>query len=94
MNDLIEELQEQSLGCCPNGVYVCCMLIISCYWSVGIHFRYVLAISLVGMRRNNVSCASGLKITITYKGDKILAIFLLDKLTKKIFYCVCAEMAI
>jgi len=50
------------------------------------HFRYVLAIYLVRMRRNNVNCASSLKTAIsfdfnsyefrwTYEGDNILAIF-------------------
>jgi len=33
--------------------------------SVGIHFRYDLAISLVRMRRNSVNPASGLKSAIT-----------------------------
>jgi len=33
--------------------------------SVGIHFRYVLAISLVRMRKNSVSFASGLKTALT-----------------------------
>jgi len=33
--------------------------------SVGIHFRHVLAISLVRMRRNNVNSVSGLKTAIT-----------------------------
>jgi len=33
--------------------------------SVGIHFRYVLAISLVRMRRNDVNSASGLKTALT-----------------------------
>jgi len=32
---------------------------------VGKHFRNVLAISLVRMRRNNVNCASGQKTAIT-----------------------------
>jgi len=32
--------------------------------SVGIHFRYVLAISLVRMRRNSVNSASGLKTAL------------------------------
>jgi len=32
---------------------------------VGILFRYVLAISLVRMCRNNVNCASGQKTAIT-----------------------------
>ena len=51
--------------------------------SVGMHFRYVLAISLVRMRRNSVNSASGLKNaltivfsdTISYKRTKILAIW-------------------
>ena len=50
--------------------------------SVGIHFRYVLAISLVRMRRNSVSFASVLNTaltivfttTISYKTTKIMAI--------------------
>jgi len=33
--------------------------------SVGIHFRYVLAISLVRMRRNSVNSASSLKTALT-----------------------------
>jgi len=33
--------------------------------SVGIHFRYVLAISLVHMCRNGVNSASGLKTALT-----------------------------
>ena len=33
--------------------------------SVGIHFRYVLAISLVRMRRNSVNSASGIKTALT-----------------------------
>jgi len=33
--------------------------------SVGIHFRYVLTISLVRMRRNSVNFASGLKTALT-----------------------------
>jgi len=33
--------------------------------SVGIHFRYVLAISLVRMRRNIVNSASSLKTALT-----------------------------
>ena len=33
--------------------------------SVGIHFRYVLTISLVRMRRNSVNSASGLKTALT-----------------------------
>jgi len=33
--------------------------------SVGIRFRYVLAISLVRMRRNSVNFASGLKTALT-----------------------------
>jgi len=33
--------------------------------SVGIHFHYVLAISLVRMRRNSVNSASGLKTALT-----------------------------
>jgi len=32
--------------------------------SVGIHFRYILAISLVRMRRNSVNSASGLKTVL------------------------------
>jgi len=32
--------------------------------SVGIHFRYVLAISLVRMRRNSANFASGLKTAL------------------------------
>jgi len=51
--------------------------------SVGIHFRNVLTISLVRMRRNSVNSASGLKLpllscsvtTISYKGTKIVAIW-------------------
>jgi len=34
--------------------------------SVGIHFRYVLAISLVRMRRNSDNSASGLNTTNVY----------------------------
>jgi len=57
--------------------------LISCNNSfVGIYFRYVLAISLVRMRRNSVNSASGLKTalaivsatTISYKRTNILAI--------------------
>jgi len=33
--------------------------------AVGIHFRYVLAIFLVRMRRNSVNFASGLKTALT-----------------------------
>jgi len=33
--------------------------------SVGIHFRYVLTISLVRMRRSSVNSASGLKTALT-----------------------------
>jgi len=33
--------------------------------SVGIHFRYVLMISLVRMRRNSVNSVSGLKTALT-----------------------------
>jgi len=33
--------------------------------SVGIHFRYVLAISLVRMRRNSVNFASGVNTALT-----------------------------
>ena len=33
--------------------------------SVGIHFRYVLTISLVRMRRNSVNSASGIKTALT-----------------------------
>ena len=33
--------------------------------SVGIHFRYVLAISLVRMRRNSVNSVSGLRAALT-----------------------------
>jgi len=33
--------------------------------SVGMHFRYVLTISLVRMRRNSVNSASGLKTALT-----------------------------
>jgi len=33
--------------------------------SVGIHFRYVLTISLVRMRRNSVNSASGVKTALT-----------------------------
>jgi len=33
--------------------------------SVGIQFRYVLAISLVRMRRNSVNSASGVKTALT-----------------------------
>jgi len=33
--------------------------------SVGIHFRYVLTISLVRMRKNSVNSASGLKTALT-----------------------------
>ena len=51
--------------------------------SVGIHFHHVLEISLVHMRRNSVNSASGLKLpspscsatTISYEGDKIVAIW-------------------
>jgi len=34
-------------------------------FSVGIHFRYILTISLVSMRRNIVNSASGLKTALT-----------------------------
>jgi len=39
--------------------------------SVGIHFRYILAISLVRMCRNIVNSASGLKtaLTIVFSDD-------------------------
>jgi len=52
--------------------------------SVGIHFRYVLAITLVHMRSNSVNSASGRKtvvnigfsdfLSISYKRGKIVAI--------------------
>jgi len=68
----------------------------------GIHFCYVLAISLVRMRRNSVNSASRLKLpspscsatTICYKGTKIVAFVNTVSEFWAYFHRACAETGI